>query len=401
MRKRRVGYAAGVATLAAVSFFLLGQGNARKSKTRSMKARPAMVLLPDTGGGYASDGTLTTSKGGSVTTTRNAAATCGVVGSTLTSAAANTACVSLGFLQSETTAQNINPRSQELDNASWTNSTGTPTITPDTWNFGTGTVGDTLTDDDAASSETRSISGTASTPGSWVASCFFQSGTLTTARIFVNVTGGTGSTSCSLSGLSSTTERKTCTFTAGAGVTSIQTRIAAGSANADVGSIKVGGCQTETGTTPSTYIPTTTAAVSRGITTFQFATDSSWPTSSGNVEVTYCPRTATQQATNLLDVRTAGPTDGWQLSIASGNQLNFQSRVATVSTTVASTGITWVAEQCYKIKVTWTPTSATIYRDGVSLVTGALGTITAISTTATISGASTVNGLLKSIKVYK
>lgn len=227
---------------------------------------PALAILSPPGAGYdATNVALTTASGNAVTVTRTGTQYCERVSGSLTSIAANKPCVDYaGALLVEPGATNSLLQSEDFTSASWP-VFNTPVVTANTWNFGTGSAtGETINDDNAAGSECVTQSVSTTTTGAWTGSVYAQAGTDTAFRMEINVTGGTGSSTCTFTGLAAATERKTCTITAGAGVTAVSMNICPNSAAGGTGSIKVGGAQLETGSVATSYIPTTAAAASRG-----------------------------------------------------------------------------------------------------------------------------------------
>lgn len=157
-------------------------------------------------------------------------------------------------------ATNIILRSEQFDNASWSKS-GTGSVTADSWDFGVGApTGETVTDSDGAARYALSQTlGTAVT-GPYVFSCHLQAGTLSTVTLRVTVAGGTGTIDCAVTGLGASPVRRECATTAGAGTTSITPLVLIGTAGADQGTVKVGGCQLERGAVAGPYCPTVTAS---------------------------------------------------------------------------------------------------------------------------------------------
>lgn len=147
---------------------------------------------------------------------------------------------------------------EALDGASWLVD-GTPTRTANTWDSGSGSAtGETIDDDNGAALEgVYQNLGTAS--GTYTMSCYMQAGTSTTANFRFN-TDGTGSAICNFSGLSSVTQRKTCTATIGGVPTFINAVVYPGQNTTDTGSIKVDKCQVESGSVATSYTGTARAA---------------------------------------------------------------------------------------------------------------------------------------------
>lgn len=214
-------------------------------------------VLDPLGAGYDStNGDLYTTRGGAVTFARTSTWVCPDSNGTIRALAANKPCVVDGqSLKVRSAVTNSILQSEDLA-TTWT-STGTPTLSTNTWDFGVGSAtGETLGDDDAAADEGKGQTVTTGVTGSWTFACYLQSGTLSTVRLKVLVNGGTGTTTCSLSGLTGTTSRQLCTATAGAGVTSVRGEIFPGVNTASTGDVKVGGCQLRQSDQPGDYCST-------------------------------------------------------------------------------------------------------------------------------------------------
>lgn len=210
----------------------------------------------------------------------------------LTSVVANKPCVESGALRVEPSGTNLLLRSEELDNAAWLDS-ATPTVTANSWDFGTGSAtGETIDDNDAASSEGRAQTFATATTGTYTVSCYFRSDTLTTARLLINATGTapTGNTTCTFTGLSSVTSRQSCTAALSASpMTGVLVAPFPGSLASDTGSIKVGGCQLETGSVATSYIPTAGATASRAAQTTTVPKPAGLSTTEGSAKVCVTP----------------------------------------------------------------------------------------------------------------
>jgi hypothetical protein len=187
---------------------------------------------------------------------------------TLTLVQANEALVENSGLFVVPASTNILIRSEEFDHAAWTD-VGTPTVTANGW-IGADYIqtGDTIDDNDAAAFEGRAQIVASTTQVKYTASCFFQSGTATLARMVIAGTGNAaGDTTCDKSGLSGTTQRLSCTTTAayGVGLTNVTLQVLVGNAVTDTGTIKAVGCELEALPYMSSYDRTEAAAVARAI----------------------------------------------------------------------------------------------------------------------------------------
>ena len=117
----------------------------------------------------------------------------------------------------------------------------------------------TIEDDAAGASEGLTQNVTTSTASKFTLSCWVASGTLTTARLSIVGTGnGAGDVTCSLSGLTATASRKTCTSSAAytGALTAIDVSILPGANDAATGSISAGSCQLRASDAAGPYIRT-------------------------------------------------------------------------------------------------------------------------------------------------
>lgn len=153
-----------------------------------------------------------------------------------------------------------------LSAASWTD-VGTPTINA---NITSGPFAvwqkaaecDEIVDDSGAAFEGKQ-SDTAGTGEGYVnATCYLKAGltgtTTTKARIAITVAGGTGSTDCDFTGLTSTAARKECLALAGDTPTSIKASLLVGNAAAETGSIQACQCQLTVGAAKQPPMPSNT-----------------------------------------------------------------------------------------------------------------------------------------------
>jgi hypothetical protein len=205
---RRSAFVGGGALLAASLALLAGGGSRKPSRVAKLQAQrralvstappPLLAILSPPGAGYDSTNVaLGTGSGVALTFLRASAETCEITPGALTSVASNKPCVESGALKVEPSGTNslLQSGGARLF-GSWTALIGTPAVTANTWDFGTGSAtGETITDDDAASRETLRQIVTTSTTGAWTFSCYMQSGHGWPRRGWLSlVAGGTGST---------------------------------------------------------------------------------------------------------------------------------------------------------------------------------------------------------------
>ncbi len=161
-------------------------------------------------------------------------------------------------------------RSAELCNAAWAD-VGTPVCDSDALIGPLGTVTmERLTDDDAGAKEGRSQTVATTNQTKHTASCYVKAGTATSVTITQVGTGNSaGDCSATFTGLSTTTStRAFCTSSAayGAGITNVTVSILVGSTVGVTGSVYAEACQHEAASplNATSYIPTTSATVTRG-----------------------------------------------------------------------------------------------------------------------------------------
>lgn len=178
------------------------------------------------------------------------------------------ACVLGGRVRAEHATNNFLLRSEEFDNASWTN-VATPTVTAETWTAPDASLtGDTLTDNDAAALECKRQRATTTLQRNYISSVYVRAGTASTARIVMTGVGNSaGNATCNFTGLTGTVSRIYCPTAAtfGVGLTAIDVDICVGNATTVTGTLDVWGAQIDDGRTFLTsYIRTTTSITLRG-----------------------------------------------------------------------------------------------------------------------------------------
>jgi hypothetical protein len=327
-------------------------------------------------------------RGESITTTRASVATCTAPGdgdgdgaNDISVLPNNRPCITcLGGacgVYTEPSETNSLKSSEALDSADWSdNAAGTCSTTANTWDFGTGALsGETLTDGDAAVSCGRKQSVTTSATGAWTLSCYLKAGTASNARLYVTVAGGTGTTTCSAVPLTSTVTRATCPITAGAGVTSLTGGVVVGANGADTGTVLAGGCQLEqNGTTlATTYIPTTTATVTRSGVKHEFSTPAALSRTEGCARLTLTPIWTGNQpvVANVRVLAFASTSSSYLPNGGAGVYLTDGSTVTTSTTSFAATN-----PKTYRL---WWSGARTLY--GVDTITEGVASSGTVFTT--------------------
>lgn len=166
----------------------------------------------------------------------------------------------------EAASTNLEVRSQEADNASWTKVNLTATPDTDTAPDGTLTA-DTVTDASAADGYFYQ-SAASTTASKYTCSVYVKADTASAMRLYISGTGNAaGDTNCTTSPAFSTTTwtRFICAGTAAysAAVTAVRCDFTVGANAAAQGTLHVWGMQLEAKAYASSYIPTTTVAVTR------------------------------------------------------------------------------------------------------------------------------------------
>jgi hypothetical protein len=289
--------------LAVVAAMLLGQvlvprapeGPIFQSGTRG----PAFAFAPPNGQGMpaeCSGGTIRGSKGEAITFARASAATCiKADGTVVKLTSGQPACgpypggTEIGCW-SERAATNRLLRSEEFENAAWTNSA---TVTADQYTAPDGTATADRIDDDQAGSTEGSCQSVATTDlRQYSFTVFLRSDTASSARMTITGAGNSaGDRSCSLASFATGTNchaysngwsRCECTSANafGAGLTDVAVCVNVGTADATTGRLQAWGAQLSAeaawATTiqhGTTYVPTTTAAATRAATAYSLP----WP----------------------------------------------------------------------------------------------------------------------------
>lgn len=170
----------------------------------------------------------------------------------------------------EAASANYLLRSYALENASWVS---TATVTANVWSgpfshYRTASGFEQISDTDGAASQCAKQVVATTTAGQYSLSCTMRSGTLTAARLIIaGTTDAAGDVTCAIAGLDATLsrdDRRGCVSGAyGGTVTAITVSICPGANDAATGTIGAVDCQLEKIGHITSYVPTTTVAVSR------------------------------------------------------------------------------------------------------------------------------------------
>lgn len=223
-------------------------------------------------------------------------------------------------LRKEYTPQNELAYSNNFNNAAWSTSTASAAdsgvLTP--LNRANGyTVYDSNAGARAYLRQFRPLT----TNGTYTVSCFWRSNTLTAAGLQVSVTGGTGTSLCEFTGLSTTTwTRLACSVTTSGSHSNMNLYLYTGASAADTGNAFVSDCQLQAGAL-SSYIPTEGgSAVQLGFETTTTPTPAGY-TGDGCVRFTFSPQFTGGDTTGTYLVTNA--TDRWAYRAGTGQGLTM------------------------------------------------------------------------------
>lgn len=227
---------------------------------------------------------------------------------------------------------------------------------------------DEIIDDSAAAFEGKQSLTAGTTAQFYNASCYLKAGTtgttLTKARISITVAGGTGSTDCDFTGLTSTASRRECSaLAAGGGITSVKASVLVGNTAAETGSIQACQCQLTATIPAEPPEPDSTAHGSL----FYSTVATSWPDPStgGKYELIHTPLfdpaatwNGPQGTYYIFDASNAGDVDHTVSMIfgytVPGRLLVVVRNAGTVSD-ITIDGVSLTPSQLYASAVEWRP----------------------------------------------
>lgn len=256
---------------------------------------------------------------------------------------------------------NVMLRSEELTNAAWVAS-GSPIRTADTDTAPDGTLtADTIEDDNGGATEGVFQQAANVSTGGWTSSCYLKAGTLTSARVTM-ATDGTGTTTCTFTGLVTTSwTRGVCTTTVGGSPTYKEMAIYPGSGAGDTGTIKVWGCGAEAGAFASSYIPTTSAAVTRNAEVASFP-GAGWAVSPVSFASTITTLwTGTTTAADMFTGNVAS-NSGWAFGWTGGTLRSQPCTAGSCATLDVAQGPT--TQVASRWAVSYSGTATTLLKDG-------------------------------------
>jgi hypothetical protein len=367
------------------------QQMSRRNKNAQVTGDPneafRLIIPPAVGG------TLRGTRGEAITLDRAASKYCPQAVGTVTVVGSNAPCIYDGKLLIEGGSTNVAIASDAIGGGSWSNTNVTVSADAAATPWAAATM-DQITSSSAGgktaqtivvSSSTgpfthaawgRSASGThsagigltcvSSTPSACI--CRREDGATCTATI--------ASAECrGESSFTTTPTRVWVTATCTGAVTSVTATLAAGTFAADSGESHIwGGAQVEVRRYPTTYAPTTVAAVARLADIFTIPTTSSWPIATGAMSVTITPLWYTTAGPTgdvciMCNPYNSFPVQGWANGVTN-NGLISQAQVlngspSSVQTTFAQT---WNYGQPYWLRYTWNAAGVVSFmRDGAAV----------------------------------
>ena len=206
-------------------------------------------------------------------------------------------------LRVEGSGQNVLPRFIDYTNDAWSD-VGTPTLTgsqasPFAGTYATSAV--QFDDNDGAAFEGRSIPVAVNAGSAYIAHCYVQAGTASSARISLDGTAAT------ITGLSSSTWSIVEVADASASAASVTFEVDVGSTAATTGSVVFGGCDVKLGVYRTSIVPTVAAAVTRDADLAYFALTSAPGFTVGSMAATINPNSGMSYATPVATATSTTP----------------------------------------------------------------------------------------------
>lgn len=343
----------------------------------------------------------------------------------------------LGFLIEESRTNSL-PRSEEFSDASWTKGGATVTADSTTAPSGTATA-DTLTEDTSTGQHRvyRSVSGTTNT-NPYTYSIFAKAGTRTriyigiaegatfvrqgnavfdlSAGTVVNASSGTGGAtggSATIQNVGNGWYRCTYTLTLGGTDTSIfcdNNLVSTGTTISYTGNGTSGlflwGAQLEAGAFPTSYIPTTTTAVTRAADVASVNTLSPWYNATeGTIYAEFLRNTTPAASTfpQFVNIDDGGVNNRLALSTNSARNLRGQVAIAGVFTTIA-TANAYTEGAVSKFALGYQALNHAVVANGGTAATNTSVNVPSGLTTMRLGdqsgGAGNINGYLRRVTYY-
>ena len=327
--------------------------------SKTGKAKPVFSLLsPAPAASYQGSGQLAGTYGEAATVTRGSAKLCETSVSTVASVSSNKAAVEPRGVRIEAAHTNLILQSQAFDDAAWTTQgvvVAAPVVTPNAAIAPDGTMTADRVDFAAAlnSGETSGIyQSIVTSAGAYTFSVWIK-GVSGSGHIYWLEFDGSFA---SPQPIPFTTEWSRVSIT--------KTLFASLSAATELGysaawtggtggpaSVYMWGAQFETGPISHSYVPTTSGTVTCAKDAVSLAS-SALPLAAGSIETLFTPEWSTNAGATLLDSRDGSTNDSGVALYVVGADMTFQVGIDSGSN-VTSTGLTWAANQTYRIRAQW------------------------------------------------
>lgn len=387
----------------------------RRNRPEDTKRKPALGLLV---GGPSSaqtgTGTLTGSRGETVTTTRASSRTCVRADGAVVTLGNDSPCVQTQGLSIESSHTNLLLRSQAFDNAAWADSnTGGPAVPTTTADAAVAPDGTTTADRidipavgaAQASARVQTFTATAD-PYTFTVWAKAVSGTPSTYIFLINNVTGAIAGQLLISPSASTWTRYAVTATLSAGVfaADIGVRTVGASTQSPQSASSIFYWQAQVTAKPyaQSDIPTagTTATTLKDVVSMSAT---ALPAASGRVDLSFTPLWSTNAGATLIDTRSGVGANGLAIYV-----VNTAATCILGSTSaVTSSALTWTPGTAYRVRCVWGAGNLALFRDDVPLATITNGSATMPSAHTTFrlgdgfAAASPLDGYLSDIRWYR